>query len=242
MEIARTTTLIVATVAVGLMAGDPKSRDTLLQLSLDRQAALRDEALRGLIGVKLSDQQLGQLRSLARRQPASAPLVARLVQPNWKPQSRPQPDELDSWMKRLRADGDPAAGERIFFHGRAAKCFICHQVDGRGGKLGPDLSAAGRLSPRRLVESLVTPSREIAPRYAAWSIATTDGKTFTGIFISERGEQEIYADANGKLIHIDHSDIDLRQASPKSIMPDGLVDQFTDRELRDLLAYLRQLK
>src|SRR5438046_6840682 len=40
------------------------------------------------------------------------------------------------------SNGDPAAGERLFFG--TARCASCHQVNGRGGIVGPDLSTAGR--------------------------------------------------------------------------------------------------
>src|SRR5690242_6176422 len=40
--------------------------------------------------------------------------------------------------------GNAAAGETLFF-GRAG-CAACHQVNGRGGIVGPDLSTAARLA------------------------------------------------------------------------------------------------
>lgn len=67
----------------------------------------------------------------------------------------------------------------------------------------------------------------------------TDGTVSTGIFVSERGAEEIYADAKGNLIYIDHSDIDIRNPSPNSIMPAGLAEQLTDKELRHRLPFLK---
>ena len=75
-----------------------------------------------------------------------------------------------------------------------------------------------------------------------WTIIKSDGRVFTGILVSERDDNEIYADSSGTLIYIDHTDIQHRTPSPKSIMPDGLVDQMTDGELRDLMAFMKAQK
>ena len=95
---------------------------------------------------------------------------------------------------------------------------------------------------QRLLESILQPSREIAPRFQAWTIQRTDGKVMTGVLVSERGEEEIYADAEGKLFRIGHSEIEQRRPQETSIMPDGLVNSMTDQEVRDLLAFLRMQK
>ena len=94
----------------------------------------------------------------------------------------------------------------------------------------------------RLLESIVTPSREMAPRYVPWVIVSSTGEAFTGVLVGERGDFEFYADAKGKLTRIDHTHIAQSVASKTSIMPDGLVNQLTDQELRDLMAYLQGLR
>lgn len=40
----------------------------------------------------------------------------------------------------LAAAGDKVKGEKVF---NDSKCSICHKVDGKGGKMGPDLTAVG---------------------------------------------------------------------------------------------------
>src|SRR5207247_937332 len=80
----------------------------------------------------------------------------------------PRPREEAAWRKYLAGSGDPAAGERVFLHVQGPRCATCHRVDGRGGKIGPELSTIGRaLSRERLIESILTPSKEIAPMYVS---------------------------------------------------------------------------
>ncbi len=47
-----------------------------------------------------------------------------------------------------------------------------------------------------------------------------------------------YLDAKGELFKLNTRKIVESRPLPTSIMPDGLADLLTDRELRDLLAYL----
>lgn len=242
-DASRSATLRAATI-VGLSPDDPESRQALMALATGDVRSLRDEALRSLRGAALSDEETlalrAQLSQVESTHPESSDLIRRLLQPDWRPGGRPKPEETDRWLRYFDAGGvDAAAGERLFFHARGPLCFRCHQVDGRGGAIGPDLSSSGQLSDRRLVESIVTPSREMAPRYVPWTIVSSKGQVFTGVLVGERGEDEFYADANAGLIRINHTHIERREPSAKSIMPDRLVDQMTDRELRDLLAYLK---
>ena len=57
--------------------------------------------------------------------------------------------------------GDAAAGETLFFD--RAGCATCHDVNGRGGIVGPDLSNAGRLPPALLRQKIVDPNAPAAP-------------------------------------------------------------------------------
>jgi putative heme-binding domain-containing protein len=155
-----------------------------------------------------------------------------------------KPKDEAGWKKALEGKGDPAAGERLFFHARGPRCFACHRVDGRGAAIGPDLSTIGKsLSRDKLIESILTPSKEIAPQFTSWVIATKDGKTRTGMIVEERFDSTIVvADSEGKTEIINRLDIEDRQAAKTSIMPDNLPALMTRQEFRDLLAYLIERK
>jgi putative membrane-bound dehydrogenase-like protein len=160
----------------------------------------------------------------------------------------PRPTNEADWKKLLADKGDADAGRRLFFHKNGPRCFTCHRVDGRGGKLGPDLSKIGRSAPRdKLIESILTPSKEIAPLFVAWNIITSDGKTHTGLIVEEgsiggKPGTVTLADAEGKIKIIKRQDIEERHALATSIMPDNLAELMTPREFVDLVEYLGSLK
>jgi putative heme-binding domain-containing protein len=156
------------------------------------------------------------------------------------------PPSLDGWKRVAAAAGDAAAGERLFFHPKGPQCFVCHRVNGRGGIVGPDLSTIGNVQNRdKLVESIVDPSREIAPMFVVWKFRTKKGNIVDGRILYEdpapTGEI-IVIDAQGKTTKVLNQDIDERQASKLSIMPDKLPERMTRQDFRDLIGFLSGLK
>jgi len=159
--------------------------------------------------------------------------------------ARPRPDTLTGWRDLLlTVKGDPVAGERVFFHSKGPRCFACHRIDGRGEAVGPDLSRIGAAMNReKLVESILEPSKEIAPAFVTWLVTTRDGKQYTGVIVSEGFDSTLtLGDAQGKRTVLAITDIEDRVAQQTSIMPADLHGQMTRREFGDLLAFLEGRK
>jgi hypothetical protein len=173
--------------------------------------------------------------------------VLRLTQFRPKPQeSLPPADQLAEWVELLSevngaGPGDAASGRRLFFSSVGARCAICHQHSGRGGRIGPDLTRVGRSSTReRIIASILQPSQEIAPEYQPWLLVTDDGKSRVGLRMAEAGDDgtEEYVDSEGNQFTLRSEKIESREVSAASIMPDGLERTVSLAELRDLLAFL----
>ena len=70
-------------------------------------------------------------------------------------------------------------------------CLNCHKVGGQGADLGPNMTQVGtRLPPLKLVESIIDPNAEVDPKYLSTLVVTDDGKSITGLLVSET-EQEL---------------------------------------------------
>lgn len=94
----------------------------------------------------------------------------------------------------------------------------------------------GRFTTEYLVESLPVPSRVISPVFKATTIVTTEGKSVTGLVVTETAEHVELLLPTTKKETIRKADIDERKPADVSAMPAGVVK--TTDELRDVVAYL----
>ena len=141
----------------------------------------------------------------------------------------------------LARPGDPAEGERIFFHPRGPKCADCHQVAGRGKRIGPDLTGLGEsTSEERLLQSILEPSREIATQFTLWRVERKDGTSVEGLLEADGNETQVYRQADGKTISVTTKEVEARTPLTTSLMPHDLTRLMTAQELRDLIAYLKR--
>jgi putative heme-binding domain-containing protein len=232
-----------AEAVAGLADDADRQHDRLLTLATSGLAVLRREALRSLRGTRLAADDMARLRRSNTDDPSARELIERIdrgVCPGSPGGPTAAALSVDDWLTRLTGPADPSTGERLFFHTKGPGCYRCHQYDGRGGQAGPELSTlAYATDRRRLVESIVAPSREIAPQFVSWSVARTDGTLFTGILLEQSPEGAlVFADTEGRRIAIKPDEIAERKPQKTSIMPDDLPRQMTLQELRDLVAFL----
>lgn len=208
----------------------------LVGLATGADVALRDDALRGLVGAKLTPAQIKRLEALGKSDAAARVLG--------KPfhAARPPATDIEAWLKRLDGPADPDAGRRVFEHPKLAGCYRCHRVDGRGADIGPDLSLIGRTDRRWIVESILQPSAVVAPHYLSWKVETTDGRARTGLLVGTHLDESVYVDAKGERFKVLAGDTVEATPVRTSIMPDGLLDALTDQEARDLIAFLLSRK
>ncbi len=232
----------------GLASRTPLPADTrklLFQLIDHGPPELKVEAIRGLRGAAGTEEAMKQklLRLIdsagsdAPGVPEQLALIAR-GRSVWS--AKPQ-----AWQDaEFFENADPQAGRRVFFHANSAGCFKCHTVNGRGGNVGPDLSRIARTMDRRkLAESIVEPSREIAPQFTAWTFLMSSGKTHTGMILGDtRNNIQQIGTAGGKVLDLKATDIEQRIPQRTSIMPDKLIERLTASEFRDLVAYLETLR
>jgi putative heme-binding domain-containing protein len=213
----------------------------LLEFAAGTDRVLAKEALRALVGVKLSDKQQLRLTDSTKDKPELTALVTRALGNPLKAK-RPDAKETEAWLKFLEGKADPDAGRRIFEHPKLAGCYKCHRVEGRGADIGPDLSLIGRTERKWIVESILQPSAVVAPHFQAWKIETTDARTLTGLLTGTHVDKSVYIDEKGNRFEVMAVEVADIRAAKTSIMPDGLLDKLTDQEIRDLVAYLAARK
>jgi putative heme-binding domain-containing protein len=112
---------------------------------------------------------------------------------------------------------------------------------GEGGTIGPDLTGANGTSLDYLLFNVLTPNAEIAEAYRLVVVTTRDGRTLSGRVVAENDRQLTLSVVGQEAVAVAKSDIQSREVTPVSLMPPGLFDALTDREVLDLVAYLRSV-
>lgn len=139
------------------------------------------------------------------------------------------------------AGGDSKRGRQVYERAELG-CVTCHKINGAGGSIGPDLSALGTAQPIDFIaRAILDPQKEIKEGFSSVSIATKSGDEFQGYIVRETGNEILLRDPLlNEEIKISRTDI-VKQKPNGSLMPNGLVDQLSDVEFRDLVAYLSTL-
>ena len=143
----------------------------------------------------------------------------------------------------LALPGDLARGKMVVFKTSGVQCLSCHQLEKQGKKLGPDLSSIGKKYSRaQLLESLLTPSKRVDPKYVTYVVETKSGRLFSGLLQKKDAEEVVLTDVQNKQIRIAADQIEQVVPARNSLMPDLLLRDMTAQQAADLLAYLSSLK
>lgn len=138
--------------------------------------------------------------------------------------------------------GDPEAGERLFRQHLAAQCVRCHRVGGEGSDVGPDLKGIATKRDREyLLRSVVDPSADIEPQYLSRAFLMASGQVIQGVVQSETEEEIVLVDNRGQEVRVLQEEIEDEREQRASIMP-TMTDLMTPEEIRDVVAFLSQLK
>jgi putative heme-binding domain-containing protein len=134
--------------------------------------------------------------------------------------------------------GDPARGKPLV----VKTCLNCHQLFGEGERIGPDLTAIDRKSLDTLLQNVIDPAAVIREGYQQYNVATRDGRILAGLLMENSGGKVTVLDSKAVRTPLREAEVETITRAETSLMPEGLLDPFSDQELRDLFAYLRSEK
>ena len=146
------------------------------------------------------------------------------------------------------AQGSAAQGKKLFYGD--ANCSLCHMVEGKGGRLGPELSAVGGSRTREaIIESVRDPSRRLAwgltestkefpQEYESVTAITADGKEVKGVTLNEDNFSVQIMDTSEQLHLLEKDKLRSFEKSRQSAMPKYGTDILSDKDLADIVAYL----
>jgi cytochrome c oxidase cbb3-type subunit III len=144
--------------------------------------------------------------------------------------------------------GDVVHGKELFFGD--ANCSGCHMVQGKGGRLGPNLTSVGGIrTPEYIVDSVRNPSRRIAQglleatkefpqEYETVTVVTSDGKEIKGVALNEDSFSVQLMDASENVYMFEKDKLRSFTKSRTSLMPAYDTSLLSDKDLQDIVAYL----
>ena len=137
----------------------------------------------------------------------------------------------------------PEIGKRLFAE---ASCASCHKVKGEGGIIGPELSdvfTKWKGDRTAVLREMIEPSHKIDDKYATHLILTVNSQTISGIVIAQgKNTVTILANQEAKApTVIQRDDIEEMAKSTISMMPKALLDQYTQDEIFEIMAYLESV-
>lgn len=135
--------------------------------------------------------------------------------------------------------GNTQNGEKVF----RAQCAGCHRVNGRGGRLGPDLSRVGVARARPvLVRRIRGAMEDFLSGYEPVTVTTKNGQTVQGVKKNEDLFSVQVMDSRERIQGYLRSDVRTVADGKQSAMPTFGPERLSESDLNDLLSYLATLK
>ena len=133
--------------------------------------------------------------------------------------------------------GDPAKGKVV-----VALCQSCHMINGQGGLIGPNLSGAGAMGTEAVLRNIIDPNAAIEAAYRIFQVKLKAGEVIEAFYVSEDATAYVLRQPGGADRRVPKAEVASAQYLRRSLMPEGLLDGFTDDQVTDLFAYLKTLK
>jgi len=150
--------------------------------------------------------------------------------------------------KPSEAHGNAQHGKALFYG--SAGCATCHMFDGKGGRLGPDLTGAGtarsneylvdslRKPSKRLAQGLIEAMKEFPAEYETVNVTAADGTKYQGTLMNHDAFSIQFMDTRQNVHSFDKASLKSLQISRESLMPAYDEQQLPEKDLQDLLAFL----
>lgn len=143
---------------------------------------------------------------------------------------------IEEFMFATTQSGDAILGKIVYKN----QCSKCHQHQGEGVKIGPDMTGMAAHPKKELLIHILDPNRDVEGNFRQYIVSTKAGKILTGMLASETKSSIEIIDTEAKKQTVLREDIDEIKASDRSLMPEGFEKQLSKPDLVNLLEFLTQ--
>lgn len=136
----------------------------------------------------------------------------------------------------LELAGDANRGAVLF----ARHCLACHQVQGRGARVGPELSGVGSRPKSALLEDILNPGKDVSPDFVNYVAVTKQGQVVNGLLAADTPTLVRLRGPQGAEEAILRNEIEELRPSGQSFMPEGFEQTLTMQDIAHLLEFLQR--
>jgi putative membrane-bound dehydrogenase-like protein len=169
------------------------------------------------------------------------PELTKATEAAWGKMRESSPAAVEQQLVQFRQllaeqPGDRVAGKAVY----EKNCMVCHRLRGEGHEVGPDLTGANRRDAEYLLTNILDPNRVVGRDYYTAVVLDTSGRLHTGLLVEDTPQRVTLKGENAKATTIPRGEIENMKVEEKSLMPDGLPNNMTPVQFRDLIAYLME--
>jgi putative heme-binding domain-containing protein len=147
------------------------------------------------------------------------------------------PEAIFEHQNKQEGGGSAGAGRPIY----EKMCAACHRFGELGKDVGPDLTTiASRFKKKDVLESILWPSKIISDQYQSEMFELSDGSVVTGVIVRESAIAVMVrtSDNPDRPVQVPKAKIANRATSTVSLMPEGLLEGYTQDDIANLLAFV----
>ena len=134
--------------------------------------------------------------------------------------------------------GDAKAGKVLF-----QTCLLCHKVGSEGKNIAPALDGSANRENEALLTAILDPDAAVESNYAVYRVTKKNGSTIEGYLVNKNDRGATIAFMGGSQVFVEAGAIQSQGfLGGRSFMIKGLIDHYSDKQVSDLLAYIRTLK
>jgi putative heme-binding domain-containing protein len=139
----------------------------------------------------------------------------------------------------LALRGDAAHGAALLNDSARMTCLQCHKYGSAGRSFGPDFTKACKEKTRaQILDSILQPSKEIAPEFVLHSVECEDDEFLSGIILKRASDKIILRDAAAVDHELPATKVKSIRPQQLSAMPEGLLAGLTAQQVADLIEAL----
>lgn len=146
-------------------------------------------------------------------------------------------------LKRLmliaeKKTGNSKKGEQVF-----QTCLMCHKVGDKGQNIAPALDGSASRESSALLTAIIDPDAAVESGYRLYRITRTDNSSLEGYLFQKNEKGTTLSFMGGSNMFVEEKFIRSEGFVPgRSFMPRGMINNYSDEQIADLLAYISTLK